>query len=137
MSRTVARFVTALVSVVVGSVVIATGISAQIFIGGSPPAGPYEAQPSTKNGEWPSYNADIRGTRYSPLDQINGSNFNKLEVAWRFKTDNLGPFPEFKLEATPIMVKGVLYSTAGVRRSVIALDAKTGELIWTHSVREG
>jgi glucose dehydrogenase len=78
-----------------------------------------------------------QGHPYSPLDQITGSNFNKLEVAWRFKTDNFGPFPEFKLEGTPLMVKGVLYSTAGTRRSVIALDAKTGELIWSHSLREG
>ena len=91
------------------------------------------AQPGpsgTKNGEWPSYTADLNNDRYSPLDQINASNFNKLEVAWRFKTDNLGPRPEFKLEGTPLMVKGVLYTTAGTRRSVVALDAKTGELIW-------
>src|SRR6059036_218321 len=94
-------------------------------------------QPSTKNGEWPHYTADLKGTRYSPLDQINASNFTKLEVAWRFKTDNLGPFPEFKLEGTPLVIKGVLYTTAGTRRSVIALDAKTGELIWAHSLREG
>ncbi len=94
-------------------------------------------QPSTKNGEWPHYTADLTGSRYSPLDQINGANFSKLEVAWRFKTDNFGPFPEFKLEGTPLMVKGVLYTTAGTRRSVIALDAKTGELIWSHSLREG
>src|SRR5438105_7085887 len=94
-------------------------------------------QPSTANGEWPSYNADVKGTRYSPLDQINASNFNKLEVAWRFKTDNLGPFPEFKLEGTPLMVKGVLYTTGGTRRSVVALDAKTGEQIWVYSLREG
>jgi quinoprotein glucose dehydrogenase len=94
-------------------------------------------QPSTSNGEWPHYTADLKGTRYSPLDQINGSNFNNLEIAWRFKTDSLGPFPEYKLEATPLMVKGVLYTTGGTRRSVIALDAKTGELMWAHSLREG
>src|SRR3984885_14311188 len=94
-------------------------------------------QPSTKNGEWPAYTGDIKGTKYSPLDQINASNFNKLEVAWRFKTDNLGTRPEYKLEGTPIMIKGVLYTTAGVRRSVVALDGKTGELIWSHSLREG
>src|SRR5919197_1233251 len=93
--------------------------------------------PSTKNGEWPQYTADLRGTRYSPLDQINGSNFNKLEVAWRFKTDSYGPFPEYKLEGTPVAIKGVLYTTAGTRRSVVAIDAKTGELIWSHAVREG
>src|SRR5438132_12167005 len=95
------------------------------------------ALPSTKNGEWPAYAADIRGSRYSPLDQINASNFKKLEVAWRFKTDNLGTRPEYKLEGTPLMVKGVIYATAGTRRSVVALDAKTGQLMWAHSYREG
>ena len=94
-------------------------------------------QPSTKNGDWPYYTADNKGTKYSPLDQINASNFNKLEVAWRFKTDNLGTRPEFKLEGTPVAVKGVLYTTAGTRRSVVALDGTTGELIWAHSIREG
>ena len=69
-------------------------INGQIYVGGPPAAGgQWAAQPSTKNGEWPHYNGDIRGTRYSPLDQINASNFSKLEVAWRFKTDNLGPRP--------------------------------------------
>ena len=100
-------------------------------------AGQHTGQPSTKNGDWPAYTADIRGSRYSPLDQINATNFKKLEVAWRFKTDNLGTRPEFKLEGTPLVVKGVVYATAGTRRSVIALDAKTGELIWSHSMREG
>jgi quinoprotein glucose dehydrogenase len=97
----------------------------------------YETFPSTKNGEWPHYTADLKGTKYSPLDQVNAQNFNKLEVAWRFKTDNLGTRPEYKLEGTPLMVKGRLYVTAGTRRSVICLDGKTGELIWTHSYREG
>ena len=57
-------------------------------------AGQYPAQPSTTSGEWPMYTADLRGSKYSPLDQINAGNFSKLEVAWRFKTDNLGPRPE-------------------------------------------
>jgi quinoprotein glucose dehydrogenase len=113
-------------------------VSGQVFVGTPTPqqfAG--QNRPSTSNGEWPTNGADVKFTRYSPLDQINASNFNKLEVAWRFKTDAFGPYPEFKLEGTPIMVKGVLYTTAGTRRSVIALDAKTGELIWSHSLREG
>src|SRR5262249_11147607 len=93
--------------------------------------------PSTKNGDWVYYTSDIRGSRYSPLDQINGQNFNKLEVAWRFKTDNFGTFPEYKLEGTPLAIRGTLYTTAGTRRDVIALDGKTGEIIWVHSVREG
>jgi quinoprotein glucose dehydrogenase len=95
------------------------------------------AVPSTRNGEWPMYTADLRGSKYSPLDQINAANFNKLEVAWRFKTDNLGTRPEFKLEGTPLMIKGVVYTTGGTRRSVVALDAKTGELNWVYSLREG
>jgi len=96
-----------------------------------------QAQPSTKNGEWPHYTADLNGTKYSPLDQINASNFNQLEVAWRFKTDNFGTKPEYKLEGTPLMVNGVLYTTAGTRRDVLALDAKTGEVRWVYSMREG
>jgi glucose dehydrogenase len=93
--------------------------------------------PTTKNGDWTHYTADVRGSKYSPLDQVNAANFNTLEVAWRFKTDNLGTRPEFKLEGTPLAIRGVLYTTAGTRRSVIALDGKTGELIWSHSYREG
>ena len=95
------------------------------------------AAPSTKNGEWPHYTGDARGTRYSPLDQITAANFNRLEVAWRFKTDNLGTRPEFKLEGTPLMIGGTLYATAGTRRSVVALDAKSGELRWVHAFPEG
>jgi quinoprotein glucose dehydrogenase len=94
-------------------------------------------QPSTKNGEWPYYTADLNGTKYSPLDQINASNFSKLEVAWRFKTDNFGTRPEYKLEGTPLMIKGVLYATVGTRRDIVALDAKTGEMRWVYSMREG
>jgi len=98
---------------------------------------PIHGQSGAKNGEWRSYAGDVASTRYSPLDQINASNFSKLEVAWRFKTDNLGPRPEFQFESTPLMANGVVYSTAGTRRSVIALDAATGELLWVHGEREG
>jgi quinoprotein glucose dehydrogenase len=136
MSRTI-KWTTACAAMVIAAAAISTGVSGQIYLGAPPPPGPWGAQPSTRDGEWPHYNGDIRGTRYSPLDQINTSNFGKLEVAWRFKTDSFGPRPEFKLEGTPIMVKGVLYSTAGVRRAVVALDAKSGEVLWTHSLREG
>jgi len=94
-------------------------------------------QTGTKNGEWPSYGGDLANSRYTPADQINASNFNRLQVAWTFKTDNLGPRPENNLESTPLMVKGVLYSVAGTRRAVVALDAATGELLWTHSENEG
>jgi len=95
------------------------------------------AQQGAKNGEWRTYGGDLGNTHYSALDQISASNFDKLEVAWRFKTSNLGPRPEFNLETTPLMANGVLYATAGTRRSVIALDAATGELLWVHGEKEG
>jgi quinoprotein glucose dehydrogenase len=95
------------------------------------------AQSQRKVGEWPTYGGDLASTRYSPLDQINASNFNKLEVAWRFKTDNLGPRPEYNLESTPLVVNGMLYSVAGSRRAVVALNAATGELKWVYSYDEG
>jgi quinoprotein glucose dehydrogenase len=87
---------------------VAPLLSAQVFVGTpTPPQFARTGQPSTANGEWPHYTGDLKGTRYSPLDQINAANFNNLEVAWRCKTENFGPFPEFKLEGTPLMVKGV------------------------------
>jgi quinoprotein glucose dehydrogenase len=92
-------------------------------------------QPGTT--AWPTYGGDLANTRYSALDQINAENFSKLNVAWRFKTDSFGPRPEFKFESTPLMVNGRLFSTAGTRRAVVALDAATGELLWMHSQHEG
>lgn len=100
-------------------------------------SGQSSPMPSTKNGEWPMYTADLRGSKYSPLDQVNATNFSKLEVAWKFKTDSLGPRPETKLEGTPIMAKGMVYATAGTRRAVVALDPKTGEQKWMYAMDEG
>ncbi|PYR21487.1 MAG: quinoprotein glucose dehydrogenase [Acidobacteria bacterium] len=98
---------------------------------------PAIGQSGAANGEWRVYGGDLGHTRYSPLDQIDAANFSKLEVAWRFKTDSLGPRPEYQFESTPLMARGRLYSTAGSRRAVVALDAGTGELLWMHSENEG
>jgi len=95
------------------------------------------AQHGAPNGQWPTYGGDLGHTRYAPLDQINAANFNQLEVAWRFKADNLGPTREYNLQSTPLMVDGVVYSTAGSRRAVVALDAGNGELLWMHRLDEG
>ena len=91
----------------------------------------------TENGEWISYGGDIKNTRYSPLDQIDASNFDELEIAWRIKMSNFGPNPEYNFQSTPLMVDGVIYSTAGSRRAVVAADAGTGELLWMHRFDEG
>ena len=102
MSRTTVRSLLAFTAVAMLLVAMATGLNGQATQSGLP---------SVKNGEWPNYSADVKGSRYSPLDQINASNFNTLEIAWRLKTDNLGPRPEYKLEGTPLMVKGNIYTT--------------------------
>jgi quinoprotein glucose dehydrogenase len=94
------------------------------------------AQPPP-DSDWRTYGGDLRSTRYKPLAQIDRHNFDTLEIAWRFKTDSLGPSPEFNFQATPLMVNGVLYTTAGSRRDVVALDAATGELLWMHREDEG
>jgi quinoprotein glucose dehydrogenase len=138
MSRKFLVSVSMLVLAAGGLIYAVPEVAGQTFVGTpTPQQFARQGKPSTANGEWFTNGADVKFTRYSPLDQINAGNFNKLEVAWRFKTDAFGPYPEYKLEGTPIMVKGVLYTTAGTRRSVVALDAKTGELIWSHSLREG
>ena len=98
---------------------------------------PAAAQQGAPNGEWPTYGGDLGHTRYSSLDQIDADNFSDLEVAWRFKTENLGPRPEFIFQSTPLMVDGVIYTTAGTRRAAVAIDAETGELLWIHRLNEG
>jgi quinoprotein glucose dehydrogenase len=95
------------------------------------------AQQGATGGEWRTYGGDLGNTRYAPLDQINKDNFNRLEVAWRFKADALGPSLEYNWESTPLMVGGVVYVTAGSRRAVVALDAVTGEMLWMHAEHEG
>ena len=80
---------------------------------------PATGQSGSRRADWPTYGGDLASTRYSPLDQITAGNFNTLQVAWRFKTDNLGPRPEFELQSTPLAVNGVLYTTGGTRRAAV------------------
>jgi quinoprotein glucose dehydrogenase len=80
----------------------------------------------TNDGQWPTYGGDLGHTRYAPLEQINASNFGSLEVAWRFSVANLGPTPETRFQSTPLVVDGVLYTTAGSRRAVTGLFAAPG-----------
>ena len=87
--------------------------------------------------EWRNYAADLANTRYAPLDQINATNFDKLEVAWRFPSSILGSRPEYTWEATPLLIKGKLYTTGGARRDVVCVDAANGELLWMFRKDEG
>ena len=90
----------------------------------------------TDDIEWTTYGGDLASTRYSAADQIDAGNFSELEVAWRLKVHNFGPTPEYNFQSTPLMVGGVLYTTAGSRRAVVAADAATGELLWMHRLDE-
>jgi len=109
-----------LTSTAAGFALAATPMRAQIA-GAVPP-----------DTDWPVYGGNLAYWRYQPLDQINASNFNQLQVAWQFKTDNLGSRPEFVLECTPLVIKGRLFATGGSRRDVICLDGATGEQLWLH-----
>jgi quinoprotein glucose dehydrogenase len=84
------------------------------------------------DGEWRYQSADAWGTRYSPANQINASNFNDLEVAWIWRADNFGPVEELQHKATPQYFNGGLYTVAGHRRTVVSLDPATGETLWTY-----
>src|ERR1043166_9044189 len=95
------------------------------------------AQNRDSGSKWDTYGGNLASQRYSPLDQINKDNFRNLRIAWRLKTDFLGPTPENLYSATPLYVNGVLYTTAGTRRAVIALDPGTGEMLWMHREDEG
>lgn len=85
----------------------------------------------TENGEWRYLGGDAGNTRYSPLNQINASNFSDLEQAWIWRSDNFGPNLDYFSRSTPTYVDGMLYTVATPRRQVIAMDPATGENLWT------
>jgi len=85
----------------------------------------------TENGEWRYLGGDAGNTRYSPLNQINASNFSDLEQAWIWRSDNFSPNLDYFSRSTPVFVDGMLYTVATPRRQVIAMDPATGENIWT------
>ena len=83
--------------------------------------------------DWPVYNRDLAGTRYSPLTQINTSNVSQLKLAWSYKPSESGARPS--PEVTPLVIGGRMYLTAGNR--VLALEPTTGKKIWTYQVSTG
>ncbi|MVM40414.1 PQQ-binding-like beta-propeller repeat protein [Spirosoma sp. HMF3257] len=91
----------------------------------------YNTKPTTIEADWRQHRGDYASSNYSPLDQINKENAKNLKIAWRWKTDNFGASPEFYFKSTPLMVNGVLYTTAGLSRTVAAIDAENGETLWT------
>src|SRR5262249_3117299 len=120
---------------------------------------------STPASDWPMYNHDLGGTRYSPLSQINTTNVSNVKLAWSYRLSNApagrganqapaqrggapetpgpagrggrgaAPTPTVNPEATPIVMNDVMYLPAGGR--VLALDAETGKLIWEYKLPTG
>ena len=91
----------------------------------------YKSGPPSIEADWKQHRSDHASTNYSSLDQINAGNVKELKIAWRWKSDNFGPNPEFYFKVTPLMANGIVYTTAGTNRSVVAIDSETGETLWT------
>ena len=97
---------------------------------------PATAQQGAVDGEWHAYGADDGATKYSPLDQIDASNVDRLRVAWSRPTVDqsiLDVVPDLGYgnanRATPLMIDGVLYAPNAVGL-VEAWNPATGETIW-------
>lgn len=87
--------------------------------------------------EWPYYGGNSYAQHYSPLDQIDAGNVADLRVVWRWSAADYGPEPEARGQATPLMLDGVLYTTAGTTRNIVAIDARSGETLWHWDPDEG
>ena len=108
-----------------GAVLALTLISVLLF---APP--PAAAQTGAQNGEWRNWGGDHGNTRYSTLDQVHAGNFEDLEVVWRWSARNFGPTPDFIYRATATYANGTLFTLAGTRRAVVAIEPTTGETLW-------
>ncbi|MGE0705199.1 MAG: PQQ-binding-like beta-propeller repeat protein [Vicinamibacterales bacterium] len=95
---------------------------------------------SPADSDWPAYRRDPAGTGYSPLADIDASNVARLLPAWTYNLEAAGPTPPaagrgVNSQATPIVVRGVMYLPAADR--VVALDPDTGQERWRHAVTGG
>jgi quinoprotein glucose dehydrogenase len=86
-------------------------------------------------GEWRYWGADAWSTRYSPLDQINASNFDKLQVAWQWNAGTFGEDEYYR--TTPLYANGRMFTVATTRRVAVALDPETGKTLWSWKLDEG
>src|SRR5947207_4207995 len=86
-------------------------------------------------GEWRYWGADAWSTRYSPLDQINASNFDSLQVAWQWNAGEFGEDEYYR--TTPLYAKGRLFTVATTRRKAMAIDPVTAKTLWNWGIDEG
>src|SRR5580698_4233197 len=100
-----------------------------------------QSKAKDNGADWPMYNRDLAGTRYSPLTQVNTTNVSKLATAWTYRFNREGKTikgdspSELYQEITPIVVNGVMYMPAGDR--VVALEPETGKELWSYEVKAG
>lgn len=85
--------------------------------------------PGTSGGQWEYLGGDAAHTRYSPVDQINAENFEDVEEQWVWDGASFGAQSG---RSTPSYINGRLYTVAGPRRYVVALDPANGELLWSY-----
>jgi quinoprotein glucose dehydrogenase len=110
---------------------VACAAALALVAGSQPGASAQAPAPAgTPGGEWGVWGGDLASSRYSPLAQIDQTNFNELQVVWRWKAANFGPEPDLIYRATPLYVNGKLYTVAGLRRTVTCIDPATGETLW-------
>jgi quinoprotein glucose dehydrogenase len=117
---------------------LATIASVSLLLGCASAQTPKRAPSTTQTGEWTAYGKDVLGSRHSDLTQIDTSNVARLAVAWTYRTGELAPAVQTprhrSLEATPIVVDGVMYLITPLGR-VIALDPETGKEKWVYDAR--
>ncbi|HZT04492.1 MAG TPA: pyrroloquinoline quinone-dependent dehydrogenase [Steroidobacteraceae bacterium] len=118
----------------IGSLAL-TACSSRVSSGGRAARGPAPAAAAPVDAGWSAYGGDPGGKRYSPLTQISPGNVARLQVAWVFRTGELGKgvqdWERSAFEATPILYDGTLYFTTP-STNVVAVDASTGALRWRH-----
>ncbi|HJT88252.1 MAG TPA: PQQ-binding-like beta-propeller repeat protein, partial [Bryobacteraceae bacterium] len=95
----------------------------------------YGQNARSAGADWPMFNRDLAGTRYSPLAQINTRNVGGLREVWTYHLHRPGDATKASSEATPIVVGGVMYLPAG--DSVVALNPETGKEIWRYRLLMG